>query len=171
MCIHNIMEVKIGNRRLKMIDGKICIVRFSKLGVEVKSGKFTPLNFCLSSNNGGYLTTNITTYGQQRYFTKHRLVWKMAHPDWDIFDSSQDNFIDHINRDKMDNSLENLRKVPHQHNTWNTNAKGCCFEKESGKWRAKITLNYKDIYLGKFDTEEEAHTSYLQAKLKYHVIV
>ena len=162
------MEVKIGNRRLKMIDGKVCIVRFSCLGVEVKSGKFTPIKFW---DGRGYNKCNILIDGLPTKLYEHRLVWKLAHPDWNLFDSSPDNMIDHYNRNSKDNRLENLRVVNHQQNTWNKDAKGYYFENRIGKYQAKLKVDGVQKYLGTFDTEEEAHAAYLQGKIKYHVIV
>ena len=162
------MEVKIGNRRLKMIDGKVCIVMFSRLGVEVKSGKFSPIKF--SDHSDGYNTCSILIDGRPTALLEHRLVWKLAHPDWNLFDTSDDNLIDHYNRDRKDNRLENLHVVNRKQNNWNTDAKGY-FLRPSGRYAAQIVVNRVSICLGTFDTEEEARASYLEAKLKYHVIV
>jgi len=38
------------------------------------------------------------------------------------------------------------------------------------KWKAQITVNGKNTYLGSFNIEEEARNAYLNAKLKYHKI-
>ena len=162
------MELKMGNRRLKMIDGKAHIVKFSGLGIEIKSGRFTPINF--STKSDGYKQCSITIDGRNTKLFEHRLIWKLAHPDWDIFDSSRDNLIDHINRKKDDNCIDNLHVVNHQQNTFNTDAKGYYWNKICNKWQAKITLNGKAIYLGLFETEDEAHKAYLDAKPRYHVI-
>ena len=161
------MEVKIGNRRLKMIDGKVCIVKLSRLCVEVKSGKFTPVKF---SDSHGYNHCCITLDGRPINLLEHRLVWKLAHPDWDIWDSSPDNIIDHYNRNRRDNSLENLHIVNNQQNQWNTDAKGYTL-RPSGKYEAQIRVDGVTISLGMHATEEEAHAAYLQGKIKYHHIV
>ena len=162
------MEVMIGNRRLKMIDGKVCIVKFSPLGVEVKSGRFTPIKF---SDSLGYNICGITINGRPTMLYEHRLVWKLANPDWDIFDVSDDNFIDHYNRDRRDNRLENLHVVNHQQNNWNRDAKGYCFDKSRDKYMAYIKINGKHKHLGRSATAEEARASYLEGKKKYHPIV
>ena len=162
------MEVKIGNRRLKMIDGKVCIVRFSFLGIEVKSGKFSAIKF--SENNGGYNQCGIKIDGRKTELYEHRLVWKLAHPDWDLFDSSPDNMIDHYNHNRRDNRLENLHIVNNQQNQWNRDAKGY-YLKPNGKYQAQIKVDGVMEYLGTFATEEEAHAAYLDGKIKYHPIV
>jgi len=76
--------------------------------------------------------------------------------------------LDHINRDKTDNRISNLRNVSNQENMFNTNAKG--YTKRKNKWIAQIKLDYKNIYLGSYNTEEEARQAYLLAKEKYHII-
>jgi len=162
------MEVKLGNRRLKMINGKVHTVKFNRFGVEVKSGKFTPIKF--STNAYGYYKCNILIDGRQTFVFKHRLVYYIHNPDWDIWDSSPDNQIDHYNRKKDDNRIENLHVVTSQQNQWNTNVKGYYWEKRINKWAAQITLNGKKINLGYFENEEDAAAAYLEAKPKYHVI-
>jgi len=162
------MELKLGNRRLKMIDGKAHIVKLSSLGVEVKSGRFTPIKF--SKHSKGYNWCAIVIDGRPTKVLEHRLVWKMAHPDWDIWDSSPDNMIDHYNRKRDDNRLENLHVVTSQHNQWNNDAKGYWWDKRGHRWRAQITLNRKSIHLGMFEKEEDARNAYLEAKAKHHVI-
>jgi hypothetical protein len=79
--------------------------------------------------------------------------------------------IDHIDGNTLNNSKKNLRIVTHQQNNFNrVRAKG--YTKHSkNSWKAKITLNSKDIYLGSYATESEAHTVFLKAKLIYHKII
>ena len=85
---------------------------------------------------------------------------------------NQKQYIDHIDGNKLNNSFNNLRIVNQQQNQWNhTNAKGYVWNKYNKKWVAQIRLNRKDIYLGSYDSESEAHTAYLKAKLIYHKII
>ena len=78
--------------------------------------------------------------------------------------------IDHINRNKLDNRICNLRNVTKQVNQWNRNCKGYYYNKQTKKYQAQIALNNKLIYLGRYNTPEEARQAYLNAKPKYHVI-
>ena len=78
--------------------------------------------------------------------------------------------LDHINRDKSDNRISNLRVLTNQENTWNSDAKGYYWHSLGKKWSAQIHLDYQRIHLGLFDNEEEARNAYLQAKEKYHNI-
>jgi hypothetical protein len=81
--------------------------------------------------------------------------------------------VDHINGDKSDDRLCNLRVVTHQQNMWNqkiradsqTGYKGVSFDKRSGKYRAHIRSNGKRIHLGIFSTAEVAHKAYMVAAL------
>ena len=78
--------------------------------------------------------------------------------------------IDHIDMDKLNNNLKNLRILTQQKNLFNTNAKGYSFHKRAKKYQAKIHLNGKAIQLGYFKNESDARQAYLKAKLIYHVI-
>tara|TARA_R110000868_G_scaffold138711_1_gene353060 strand:- start:10 stop:465 length:456 start_codon:yes stop_codon:yes gene_type:complete len=77
--------------------------------------------------------------------------------------------VDHIDRNRLNNSVDNLRLVNHQQNNFNRNAKGYTFNKQRQKYHAQIMVNGTQIFLGLFNTAEEAHEAYLTAKAKYHV--
>jgi len=103
----------------------------------------------------------------------HRIVWIVgAGP---VPDGME---IDHINGDKGDNRLSNLRlcspaqnrqnKSKYKNNT--SGYKGVNFDSSSkGKnpWRAKIVVNKKSISLGNYPTKIEAHHAYEKAAKKY----
>jgi hypothetical protein len=89
---------------------------------------------------------------------------------WYFIYGSVVKYIDHINKDKNDNRIINLRSVTNQQNAFNTNAKGYCWDKQTNKWRVKIQLNGKSIHIGRYHTEEESREAYLEAKKKYHII-
>ena len=79
--------------------------------------------------------------------------------------------VDHINGNRLDNRRCNLRIVTNQQNSWNRrDPKGYSWHKKANKWMAHIKVSYKDIYLGLFDTEEEARQAYLDAKQELHKI-
>lgn len=99
-------------------------------------------------------------------YKTHRLIWIMFNGSIDPNLS-----IDHINGNPSDNRIENLRLVTHQENHFNKiKTKGYCWSKAANKWRAQITLNNKQIYLGLFDNKEDARAAYLKAKKEYHII-
>jgi len=76
--------------------------------------------------------------------------------------------LDHINRDRSDNRICNLRISDYKKNGYNRDAKG--YNYDYNKWRARIKVDGKNIPLGRFDTEIEAKNAYLEAKKKYHII-
>jgi len=78
--------------------------------------------------------------------------------------------IDHINGDRENNRIINLREVTHQQNSFNQKAKGYYWDKNANKWHSYIRLNGKAIHLGLFNTEVEAKEAYLEAKKVYHII-
>ena len=135
--------------------------------------KYKKITLCDYKPNGnGYKQLGLTNFqGKIKKFRLNRLVFYAFNPDWDIFDSSTDNVIDHRNGIKTDNRISNLRNVSHQHNGFNTNCKGYYYDKQAKKYRAYIKLNGKSKHLGSFENEEDAHQAYLKAKPKYHVII
>jgi len=79
-------------------------------------------------------------------------------------------YIDHIDGNKSNNLLSNLRLVTHQENLFNTKAKGYHWDSINKKWKAKIVINRKNKFLGLYETEQEAHQAYLNAKQEMHII-
>lgn len=84
--------------------------------------------------------------------------------------------IDHINGDKLDNRIENLRAATvgqNQHNR-KTNAnntsgyKGVSWNKGCNKWLSQIKLEGKRIHLGYFDNLEEAAEVLRKAREELH---
>jgi hypothetical protein len=76
--------------------------------------------------------------------------------------------IDHINGNKTDNRISNLRKVTQSQNQWNTRGDIKGYTKKGDKFLARIAVNNKEIKLGLYETEKEATEAYLEAKKKYH---
>jgi hypothetical protein len=98
----------------------------------------------------------------------HRLAWFLA-------TGEQPPLIDHINGNKTDNRLKNLRPISKSGNAQNmrkisirnkTGYLGVSVRKN--KFHAAIKVNGKQMHLGYYDTPEEAHKVYLRAKHKYH---
>ena len=118
--------------------------------------------FCLS--NKGYVTYSGTKDGLNRKFL-HRI----------IMDDPEGQFIDHINRDTLDNRKCNLRIVSRQENNMNqgmsknnkSGITGVSWHKRDNKWRAHIMYKYKLIHLGNFDTLEAAAKARKDAEITY----
>jgi hypothetical protein len=75
--------------------------------------------------------------------------------------------VDHINADRNDNRRENLRVCTRSQNMANMKraGKGVCRHRD--KWKARITVNYKSIYLGCFDSKSDALAAY-ESAAAYH---
>ena len=83
-----------------------------------------------------------------------------------------DNEIDHIDNDKSNNNIENLRIVNNSENQQNIHStKGYTWIKRDNKYRAQIKVNKKQHYLGLHDTIDEAREAYLIAKEKYPLYI
>lgn len=94
----------------------------------------------------------------------HRVAWLLARGGID------DNLIiDHVNGNKTDNRLCNIRLGTTRENQQNRvehregKLCGCYWDKQKEKWRAQIIIDGKRKHLGYFATELEAHEAYLAA--------
>lgn len=122
------------------------------------------------AGHGGRLQTPIG--GKAHYV--HRLVWLYHHDAWPA------DQLDHINGNKLDNRIENLREatgLENLQNRWVGNAGtrggllGVSWDgrKVDGRpWRARIMRDGRSTSLGYYPTPEEAHEAYLAAKSQVH---
>lgn len=89
---------------------------------------------------------------------------------------TQDEYVDHEDRDGLNNRRKNLRLCTFSQNLQNqkrysnntTGYKGVSFHKIMDKYQAYINVNKKRFYLGYFDTPEEAHEAYCKAAIELH---
>ncbi len=134
----------------------------------VKTPYWFKMKIILHTNKFGY--KSYRTRIDSKMYLLSRVVYKAHNNDWDITDTSQNNFIDHINVNSLDNRIENLRILTHQQNQWNNNAKGYIWRKKNNKWQAQIRVNGKTKYIGIFTEEEDARQAYLNAKEIHHKV-
>jgi len=115
----------------------------------------------------GYIHFTLVFNDKKIPIDLHRFKWECMHGRV-IPDQHQ---IDHIDGNRLNNNIDNLRIVSNQQNQWNhTKAKGYSRDKVKQKWRSHINVNSKKIHLGYYTEEEEARQAYLDAKLKFHII-
>ena len=96
----------------------------------------------------GYHCVNLD--GKQ--YKTHRLIFLM-------FNKYLPALVDHIDRDRLNNKIENLREATKEENAINSERwdnGGVSFRSDRGKWRAYYRKNHKQTFLGYYNSREEA---------------
>lgn len=141
-----------------------------------ETGVFTWLVKSAKNIKAGDAAGCFASYGYRRIkinrvmYRAHRIAWLYV---YGAFPAAG---IDHINGNKADNRLANLREANQAENNQNRKSHrngsskylGVCWSKTAKKWRAKIQANRKSYHLGYFVAEEGAHAAYCEAKLEHH---
>ena len=115
----------------------------------------------------GYIMIRILKRG----LLAHRVAWSI------YYGNVPEGQIDHINGNKSDNRISNLRVVSVSENAQNKrnplsrNKNGCLGVSrfKNGKYRATINIGGKNVYLGSFESAEKASEAYQSAKKKHHI--
>jgi hypothetical protein len=103
-------------------------------------------------------------------YLAHRLAWLY------VYGEMPKDQLDHINNDKADNRITNLREANNYQNQYNkpkqpsnkSGYKGVSFHKDTGKWQAQIRVQGVNKYIGLFDTALEASLAYVNKACKLH---
>ena len=120
------------------------------------------------SKQSGYLTLRL----DGKNYQAHRCAWMHVTGTWPTAE------IDHRDGDRLNNRMSNLRDVSRQNNAQNiqrvrsdssTGVKGVQLDRRNGRPCAQIRTAGKDVFLGSFDTVEQASEAYLAAKNALHV--
>jgi len=141
----------------------------SVLSYDPETGIFTRIKNpnkkvgCIDSQ--GYLFIGIG----EKYYYGHRLAWLY------MYGYTPENDIDHINRDRLDNRIDNLRHVSRTCNYINskvstrckTGVTGVSWNKGISKWVARINRNRRLLEQRAYDTEEEAVVARYHLEQKY----
>lgn len=108
----------------------------------------------------GYMT--ICIFNQKIYL--HKVIWVMANKRYPV------ERIDHIDGNRLNNSLDNLREVSHADNCRNVGTQADTISKsmgvrqhKTGRWSAYINPNKKQIHLGMYDEKEQAIKAFQEA--------
>lgn len=115
-------------------------------------------------NNCGYLKVCL----DRKSYLVHRLIFLMHH-------GYLPELLDHIDRNKLNNKIENLRECDKKVNSWNRDKqanntsgfRGVSWNKAAGKWHAYIKIKGKRKHLGLFNTPEEASKAYEKARSEF----
>lgn len=101
----------------------------------------------------------------------HRIAWLYVHGEWPAHD------VDHRDTIRDHNWIENLWPVTRQVNLQNkrranktsqSGVLGVCWDSARGKWRADISVDDKNVYIGRFEDLEDARSAYVEAKRRVH---
>ena len=103
---------------------------------------------------------------ERKIYKAHRLIWKYH------YGKDPKEFIDHIDGNRLNNNMENLREATNQQNGFNRGPqknnklgiKGV--RKQRNKYVARIEINGKEKRLGAFNTIEEARLAREEAEKK-----
>jgi hypothetical protein len=116
---------------------------------------------CECKDQAGYFRVKI----RGESYSLHRIVWLMHYGNWPEYE------IDHIDGNKQNNRIENLRDVPRSVNCQNLKRPlkngtsgylGVTFVR--GNYKSQVMVNGKRKQLGGFVTPEEAFAAYLSVK-------
>jgi hypothetical protein len=99
----------------------------------------------------------------------HRVIFAFHHCYWP-------KYVDHIDCNKANNKIENLRETTVAQNQWNrgldrnntSGIKGVYYDKSRNKWAVGIRKNNQKIFLGRFDTLEEAKKQIELHRIEIH---
>ena len=123
--------------------------------VTSRRGMKSPYGKIAGSRGASHGYLSITLHG--RKYLAHRLAWLLTYRELP-------NYIDHANRDKLDNRIQNLRKCTMSQNIANSKKsrantsgfKGVSWSSEMRKWEAALNHSSRRKVLGYFDTAQEA---------------
>ncbi len=140
----------------------------SKLSYDTATGKFKKIgsNAKVGSFDDGYIRIEI----DRKTYYAHRLAWLY------VYGKLPELNLDHINCDKSDNRIENLREVTTSQNLMNigknknntSGAKNVYFHKPTGKWQVRVTVDGRSKHFGLYDDIELADLVATEARNKYH---
>jgi len=151
------MKIKLTQGQFTIVSNKYYeyLIQWKWCAHKRKNGKF-------------YAVRNGYVNGKRKTILMHRVIAELIG-----LDLSCD--IDHIDRDSLNNTCENLRSANKNGTCRNSSIrcdntsgyKNVTWRKDIGKWQVQITINGKQKHLGFFRNKIEAAKAYNKAAIKY----
>lgn len=154
------MNKELAEKLFNYADGKLYwkskLNQFSRAKIGLETG-------CIA--NDGYKRTKING----KLYGNHQIIFLM-------FNGYIPQQIDHINRNRLDNRIENLRAANNSKNQHNksipknntSGIKGVTWNKRAKKWYVQLMFNKKQMYFGLYEDLELAELVIKEARKKYH---
>lgn len=151
------MNLELAQSLFDYADG---VLIWKKSSGTVKAG--TPVN---SVSNRGYVVVQVNG---KRYLA-HRIIWLLVYGRLPVM-------LDHIDGNKQNNTIGNLREVNNTLNHWNerrrsTNKsghKGVWWHKQSKRWEAACRVSGKQVTIGRYERVEDAVEAVKQFREQQH---
>lgn len=132
---------------------------------KISAGSYKPGSRAGTCRTDGYRVVKI----KSKVFLEHRLIYL-------LLKGSLPNMLDHIDNDRSNNLIENLRPCTEAENARNSHVnvnntsgvKGVTWDTQHGKWRAQLCIDGKSVFLGKFTDIKEAEIVVRAAREELH---
>ena len=145
-------------------DGTSCIVLYNRNGEPVAEAIVDTENVHIISAHKWYLAKNGYVKNSKHQYL-HRVIM-----------NESTLYVDHINGNKLDNTIRNLRVCSNTDNCKNrqvlpsnntSGVLGVCYDNTRHKWKAEIKVDGKKLHLGRFDAKEDAIKARIEAEDMY----
>ena len=162
---HNIIDISILRKLLRADFETGILFWLERPGNKAFNARFAGKEAFTAFSKSGY-KNGIVLY---KHFKRSRMIFALYHGKW------PKDQIDHINHNRSDDRISNLREVTAIENMKNysmpsTNRSGVCgvsWHKKSTKWQANISVDGKLKNLGHYHNKEAAISARLKAEIKY----
>ena len=150
----------------------VCSKKYGEHTISVDDEDFDRMQKDFKNTNWTLTKNRNNLYAQKRVNGKNIYLHRY------IMNAKKGDYIDHINHDTLDNRKDNLRITNNANNLRNGNIRinnttginGISYDKTRKKYVARIKVNYKTIFLGRFDTLKEATKIRKNAEIKYWAV-
>lgn len=140
------------------------------------TGEFLWKDNAIRRHVSGNVAGNKSVWGyveirlNRKLYKAHRLAWLYHYGKWPA------DAIDHIDGDRANNRIANLREASSADNSQNLSVRktsisginGVSYDSSRGMWLAQLSVNKTRVLNKRFKTKDEAARAYAAAKMKYH---